>query len=162
MNKSPSQGSKSSHGKQLAVNRKARFNYEILETLEAGLVLLGCEIKSLRSGSVNLSESYVRSFPDGLYLVGAHISPYSHSAGLKDYDPTRPRKLLLHRREIDRLRADVAKKGLTIVPLDIHLTRGFAKVKIGLARGKANPDKRASIKEREQKRALGRALKYTL
>jgi SsrA-binding protein len=161
MNSSKPDTTSSTGGKLLAVNRKARFNYEILESFEAGLVLKGHEIKAIRQGNINLGESYIRPLPDGLYLVGAHITPYAQSAGmLKDYDPTRARKLLLHRREIDRLRGNVAKKGLTIVALDLHLKRGFAKLQIGLARGKDNPDKRQSIKERDQKRDLNRLVKY--
>jgi SsrA-binding protein len=142
----------------LAVNRKARFEYEILETTEAGLVLTGAEIKSIRAGNLNLAESYIRPKDGELFLIGAHISPYSHS-GLKDYDPVRPRKLLLKKNEILRLKAKVEQKGLTIVALDVHLSRGYAKLLIALAKGKSAPDKRRTTQEREQKREVARALK---
>jgi SsrA-binding protein len=148
--------------KVLASNRKARFSYEILETYEAGLVLLGCEIKSIRRGNVTVGESYIRPFSDGLYLVSANIGAFSESAGIyRDYDPLRPRKLLLHKREIVNLKKAVSQKGLTLVPLDLHLVRGYAKLKMALAKGKLNPDKRDAIKAREQKRTLDRAVKYS-
>jgi len=142
----------------LAVNRKARFEYEILETTEAGLVLTGAEIKSIRAGNLNLAESYIRPKDGELFLVGAHISPYSHS-GAKDYDPVRPRKLLLKKAELLRLKSKVEQKGLTIVALDVHLSRGYAKLLVALARGKSAPDKRRTTQEREQKREVARALK---
>jgi SsrA-binding protein len=142
----------------LAMNRKARFEYEILETIEAGLVLTGAEIKSIRAGNLNLAESYIRPRDGELFLIGAHISAYSHS-GLKEYDPIRPRKLLLKKGEILRLKAKVEQKGLTIVALDVHLKRGYAKLLVALARGKSAPDKRRTTQEREQKREVARAIK---
>lgn len=145
--------------KILTVNKKARFDYEILEAHEAGLVLSGAEIKSLRTGNVNLSESYIRPRQGELFLVGAHISAYSHLSN-KDYDPVRPRKLLMHKNEIMRLQGRVDQKGLTLVPLDIHLKRGLAKLQVGLARGKAAPDKRRTIQGRDQERELSRRIKY--
>lgn len=145
-------------GKVLAENRKARFNYHILETIEAGIVLTGAEIKSIRAGGVSIGESFVSPRSDGLYLIQAHIKPYSHCKD-REYDPVRPRKLLLHKTEVNKLRGRVEQKGLTIVPLQIHLKRGFAKVLIALAKGKAAPDKRETIKARESEREMARAIK---
>ena len=144
--------------KVLVVNKKARFEYHILETFEAGIVLTGAEIKSVRKGDISIAEAYVRPDADALYLLGAHIKPYSHSGDLH-YDPVRPRKLLLKQSEIDKLRGRVETKGLTIVPLQVHLRRGYAKLDIGLARGKAAPDKRSSIRDREASREMARAVK---
>ena len=139
-------------------NRKARFNYDFIEQFEAGIVLTGAEIKSIRRGTVSIEESYVR--PDGsdLILVGCHIRPYEYSQD-KEYEPTRKRRLLLHRREINQLRAGIEKKGLTIVPVKLYLKRGYAKLDLALARGKSAPDKRLAIKEREGQREAARALK---
>lgn len=147
-------------GKVLAVNRKARFNYHILETFEAGMVLRGHEIKAIRNGGINLAESYIRPYQGALYLCNAYVSPYSHTSQHAP-DPLRQRKLLLHKREIDKLRGRVDQKGLTIVPLDVHLRNGVAKLQIALAKGKAAPDKRQSIKERDQRREMARVSKYT-
>lgn len=147
-------------GRVVVKNRKAKFDYQFLETFEAGLVLTGSEIKSIRQGSVTLAESYVRSFPDGLYLVGCNITQYKTSTQWGTYDPVRPRKLLLHKKQIDKLKGQVATKGLTLVPLDIHFTRGFAKVSIALAKGKAAPDKRRTIRERDVARDIQRKMKY--
>jgi SsrA-binding protein len=147
-------------GRVLAVNRKARFDFEILETYEAGMMLTGAEIKSIRLGNINLAESYIRPKDGELFLIGAHISPYTHAGLVKEYEPTRARKLLLHKNDIIKLRAKVEQKGLTIVALDVHLTRGYAKLQMGLARGKAAPDKRKTTQEREQKRDVARIIKY--
>jgi SsrA-binding protein len=147
-------------GKVIAINKKARFNYHIVETLEAGIVLTGVEIKSIRAGNINLAESYVRPQGGEVFLLGAHIRQYSHSGGLKDYDPVRPKKLLLHKHEIDKFRGRVEAKGMTIVPLKIYLKHGRAKLEIGLAKGKDAPDKRHSVKERDAKREMARAIKY--
>lgn len=153
MKKSPDQEGR----KVICVNRKARFDYQILETFEAGIVLSGAEIKSIRQGGVSLAESYVYPYGDELFLQGAHIKPYAFNSQ-PDYDPVRKRKLLLKRHEIDMLRARVERKGLTIVPLQLHLRRGRAKLEIALARGKAAPDKRESIKRREADREARRAM----
>ena len=144
--------------KLVCENRKARFNYEVLDTYEAGIVLTGAEIKSVRSGGVNIGESYVRPEGTELVVLGMHIKPYAFNAD-REYDPVRKRKLLLHKREIDKLRGSVEKKGLTIVPLKMYLKRGYAKLLIGLARGKAAPDKRESIRRREANREAARAMK---
>lgn len=143
--------------KIVALNRKAKFDYHILDTYEAGLVLTGAEIKSIRTGEANITEAYVRPEKGELFLLNAYIAPYSHS-GDPEYNPRRPRKLLMHRREIDRLSKEIATKGTTAVPLQIHLKKGRAKLQVGLAKGKAAPDKRQSIKERESSREVARAL----
>lgn len=144
--------------KVLSENRKARFNYHILETIEAGLVLTGAEIKSVRGGGASIAESYVAPRHDGLYLLQAHFKPYSHAKDI-EFDPVRPRKLLLHKKEMDKLRGRVEQKGLTIVPLQLHLKRGFAKLLIALAKGKSAPDKRDTIRTRESEREMARAIK---
>lgn len=144
--------------KIIAQNKKARFNFHILDKFEAGIVLTGPEIKSIRQGNVTLTESYVRPIRGEIFLLGCHITPYSFSADSK-YDATRPRKLLLHESEIDKLRGRVEEKGLTIVPLSLYLKKGRAKLEIAIARGKDAPDKRDSIKERESKREMSRHLK---
>lgn len=143
--------------KVVALNRKARFDYHILETFEAGLVLTGAEIKSIRAGEATITEGYVRSDREELYLLNAYIGPYSHSANT-EYDARRPRKLLMHRKEIDKLNRDLATKGTTAIPLQIHLRKGRAKLQFALAKGKAAPDKRESIKARETSREMARAL----
>lgn len=144
----------------IANNKKARFLYHIIETFEAGLVLTGAEIKSIRQGGITLNESYVLPYGNELFLHAAHIAPYSHSGAL-DYDPVRKRKLLLHAHEIEKLKTRVEAKGLTIVPLRLYLKKGRAKLEIALAKGKDAPDKRDSIKERESKRDVARAMKRT-
>lgn len=144
--------------KVIALNRKARHNYHIVEKFEAGLVLTGGEIKSVRAGEVTLSESYVSPSNGELWLVNAHIKQYRFDPS-RDYDPARKRKLLMHKHEIEKLIGRVEQKGFTIVPLQIHLKRGYAKVEIGLAKGKAAPDKRVATKERELDREAQRAMK---
>lgn len=145
--------------KNISVNRKARHDYFIEEKFEAGLSLLGAEVKSLREGKVNLRDSYARVTRKGeLVLVGVHISPYGH-AGRDAPDPDRPRKLLMHRREIDRLSGKIKERGFTLVPTRLYWKAGRAKVELGLARGKEHHDKRADIKKAESKREIDRALK---
>ena len=144
--------------KTVAVNRRARYNYEILQTLEAGLVLTGTEIKSIRAGHANLSDAYAQPEDGELWLRNAHIAPYG-SADRDNHDPTRPRKLLLHKSEIRDLSRQVSAKGLTLVPLRLYLSRGRAKVELGLARGKRTHDKRRTIIERERKREAEQAVK---
>lgn len=139
-------------------NKKARFDYHVIEVFEAGLVLSGSEIKSIRQGGVSLQESYVRPHRGELFLVGAHIKPYTFTADTT-YDPIRPRKLLLHKKEVDKLSGGVGAKGLTIVPLSIYLKKGRAKLEIALARGKSAPDRRDSIRERESSREMARFIK---
>lgn len=142
----------------ITVNKKARFSYEILEVLEAGLVLTGNEIKSIRDGGMSLAEAYVRPDRGEMMLLGAHVKEYAFSHDAQ-YNPVRPRKLLLHKREIDKLRGRVEMRGLTIVPLRLYLKRGRAKLEIGLARGKASPDKRRTVIAREKDREAQRAMK---
>lgn len=143
----------------IAVNRKAYHDYFIEEDYEAGIVLTGSEIKSVRAGKVNLRGAYARVQDDELWLFEAHISPNEQTGAIFQHDPTRPRKLLLHRREISRLIGKLEQKGLTLVPLDIHFKHRRAKVKLGLARGKKLYDKRESTAERESQRQIQRVLK---
>ena len=142
--------------KVVATNRKARYNYEILDTFEAGMVLRGSEVKSMRAGSVQLKDSYATIRNGEVWLENTHIAPYSF-AEHGGHDPERPRKLLLHRREIDRLFGRIREEGLTLVPLQVYFTEGKAKVELGLARGKRPHDKRRAIVERQQKREMSRA-----
>ena len=135
----------------IAANRKARFNYEILETVEAGLVLKGTEIKAIREGRASLGEAYARPMGGELWLLNAHIAQYS-AGNVNNHDPTRPRKLLLREDEISHLSREVAEKGLTVVPLRLYLKRHLAKVELGLARGRRRYDKRQVIIERERER----------
>jgi len=139
-------------------NRKAFHDYTISETLEAGIALHGSEIKSIRAGRVNLRDSYV-TFRDGeAWLVGAHIAGYDEASYL-DHDPLRDRKLLLHRQEIRRLRAQVEQRGYTIVPTRLYLKNNRAKVEIGLAKGKHTYDKRDSLRDRDTEREIEREIK---
>jgi SsrA-binding protein len=141
----------------VAVNRRARHDYEIMETYDAGLVLTGTEIKSVRARQLDLRDSYVQVDGDEAWLHSLHIAPYM--PGSRDNpSPRRRRKLLLHRREINRLLGRSIEKGLTIIPLRVFLQRGYAKVEIGLAKGRRQYDKRKAIAEREMKREEERAL----
>lgn len=144
--------------KIIATNRKARHEYHIDDSLEAGLMLTGTEVKSLREGRVNMQDAYCIVENGEMMMLNCHISPYSHGNQL-NHEPIRPRKLLMRRREIDRWRVAAEQKGYTIVPLKLYFVRGFAKVEIGLARGKKLYDKRASIAEREEKRRIDRAMR---
>ena len=143
--------------KVIANNRKARHDYHIEDSLEAGLVLTGSEIKSIRAGQVNLRDSYGTVRDDELWLVNAHIAPYKQATHT-NHEPKRDRKLLLHRREINRLIGKLQEKGLTLVPLKLYLKNGRAKVEMGLARGKRQYDKRQSLRERDDRRQIDRAL----
>lgn len=134
-------------------NRRARHEYHVLESVEAGLVLTGTEVKAVRAGGASLTEAYAR-FRDGeAWLVGMHVPPYRQGS-YSNTEPTRARKLLLHREEIVRLQARVAEKGLTIVPLRLYFTRGIAKVMLGLVRGKKLWDKRAAVAKRDVEREI--------
>ncbi|MEM7610150.1 MAG: SsrA-binding protein SmpB [Pseudomonadota bacterium] len=144
----------------IAVNRKARFDYSIEDTLEAGIVLEGWEVKSLRAGKGQIAESFVQLHNDEAWLFNAHISPLLSASSHVKPDPTRKRKLLLHRDQIDRLIGAVDRKGYTIVPLDLHWKAGKAKVTIGYAKGKKLHDKRATQKDRDWERQKGRILKH--
>ncbi|MDX1396161.1 MAG: SsrA-binding protein SmpB [Gemmatimonadota bacterium] len=147
--------------KIVARNRKARHEYEVLEEHEAGLVLRGSEVKSLRRGQASFTDSYARVENGEAWLHSLHIAPYEHASDDAP-DPTRPRKLLLHRREIERLGAKTRETGLTLVPLDIHFRRGKAKVQIGLARGKKRYDRREDLKKKAMKRDAERAVSDAL
>lgn len=141
--------------KIVCTNRKANFLYEIEETYEAGIQLLGCEVKSLREGRANLSDSFARIVNGEIFLYNFHISPYPHSLEAKNLDPTRTRKLLLHKREIKRLAGKVKEKGYTLIPLKVYFNdRGIAKVELGLAKGKKVYDRREDIKKRDLEREL--------
>ena len=145
--------------KVIATNRQARFEYSILDSAEAGLALTGTEIKSIRAGKVNVREAYARIEGGEIWLINMHISPYEQASNYFQHDPLRPKKLLLHRREINRLKAELGQKGLTLVPLRIYLKGGRAKVEIGLAKGKKLYDKRDAMAERDAKRDLQRSLR---
>lgn len=144
--------------KNIATNRKAHFNYEIIEKLEAGLVLQGSEVKALRDAKANLSDSYVHFRNNEAYLVNCHISPYPN-AGPFNHEPLRARKLLLHEKEIVKLESQTQEKGITIIPLKMYFKKGRAKVELGLGRGKKLYDKRETIKRREQNREVSKAIK---
>jgi len=145
--------------KVVTTNRRARYDYQIDEVIETGIALTGTEIKSVRDGRVNLQEAYAVIENDEVWLLGMHISPFEQASELFNHDPTRPRKLLLHRRQIDYLRRQLQQKGYTLIPLRVALKRGWAKVDIGLAKGKREYDKRQSISERDSKRRIDRALR---
>jgi len=145
--------------KTIATNRRARFDFAISETYEAGLVLLGSEVKSLRGGRADLKDSYAAVKDGELWLYGLRIAPYeyAHEGG---HDPERPRKLLLHRSEIARIGASLAQKGLTLIPTSLYFKDGKAKVELGLGKGKTRIDKRETIKRRQADREMDRAMKY--
>lgn len=145
--------------KILAKNKKGLFNYNILETLESGLVLSGQEVKSIKGGHISLGGSYVSLKNNELWLVNAFIPPYGPAGPLPDYDPERPRKLLLKKQEITRLRSKLNQKGLTIIPLKVYTKQGKIKLEIALARGKSKEDKRETIKRREQEREIRRMMR---
>ncbi len=152
----PSQARESENDRTVATNRRARHEYEILETVEAGLVLRGTEVKSLRAGQVTFKDSYATVRNGEGWLLGCHISPYSHGTDA-NHVPERDRKLLLHRRELARLEGKIAERGLTLVPLRLYFKEGRAKVELGLARGRKLHDKRSAIREREVKREMDKA-----
>jgi SsrA-binding protein len=139
----------------IATNRRAWHEYEILETYEAGLVLHGTEVKSLREGQVNFKDSYASVDGNEAWLRGCHIAPYHHG-NYANHEPERPRKLLLHGREIKRLVGKVAERGLTLVPLRLYFKKGRAKLELGLARGKRLHDKRQSLRDRDARREMAR------
>ncbi len=140
-------------------NRKARHEYEILDSVECGMVLMGSEVKSLRDGKLSLNEAYIRQQQDELWLIGADIAHYAN-AGMWNHDPRRARKLLLHKRERDKFAGRAHERGLTLVPLRVYFNaRGLAKCVMGLAKGKKLHDKRQAMRDRETKRGLQRAMR---
>jgi SsrA-binding protein len=143
--------------KTIATNRKARHDYFIDDSFEAGLVLSGTEIKSIRGGRVNLRDSFAMIKEGELWLMNTHIAPYDHGA-YANHEPRRPRKLLMHRREINRIAGKLQEKGYTLVPLRIYLKDNLAKVELGLARGKKQYDKRATLREKETRREIDRVV----
>lgn len=145
--------------KVVADNRQARFRYEILETYEAGIELKGTEVKSIREGKVNLRDGYALIRDGEALLLNVHISPYQSSSAYFNHDPRRTRRLLLHRQEIRKLIGKVEQEGLTLVPLKMYLKRGFVKITIALGKGKKLHDKRETLKQRQDKREMERAIK---
>ncbi|MCB0343692.1 MAG: SsrA-binding protein SmpB [Bdellovibrionales bacterium] len=142
----------------ISSNKKARRDYEIIDTYEAGIVLQGSEVKSIRDGGINLKDSYVRIKGGEIFLVGSHISPYSH-APADAHETVRDRKLLMQKREIERLTGQVQQKGLSLIALQIYFRNGRCKLEIGLGKGKKLYDKRQDVKDREARRTMERALK---
>jgi SsrA-binding protein len=144
--------------KIITVNKRARFDYEISETLEAGLVLRGTEVKSLRDGRVSLQDAYADVQNGEVFLLHAHINPYDHGNRF-NHEPERPRKLLLHKREIKRLIGKTQEKGLTLIPTRMYFMQGKAKIELGLAKGKKQYDKRQELKRRSAQRDIERAVR---
>lgn len=145
--------------RQIAQNRRARFDYSIEDRYEAGLVLLGWEVKSLREARANVAEAYVKILQREAWLIGAHFTPPSGMSTHSVPDPTRTRKLLLRRDELNKLVGKVERSGYTLIPLDLHWTKGRAKLNVGLAKGKKTYDKRATLKEREWSRDKARLMR---
>ncbi|MEK4201434.1 SsrA-binding protein SmpB [Cytobacillus sp. FSL K6-0265] len=145
-------------GKTIAQNKKAYHDYTVEETYEAGIVLQGTEIKSIRNGRVNLKDAYARIVNNELFIIGMHISPYEQG-NIHNHDPLRTRKLLLHRKEINKLIGESKESGYALVPLKLYLKNGFAKVLVGLAKGKKKYDKREDLKRKEAKREVERAFR---
>lgn len=142
----------------LVSNRRASHDYEILETFEAGIALQGTEIKSIRNHGATLQEAYIKVFNHELWLIGCSIAPYRFG-NIHNHEEKRDRKLLMHKREIERIRVAIQEKGLTIIPLSLYLNKGRVKVKVAIAKGKKTYDKRADIKAKDEKRQMQQALK---
>ena len=159
MNKEKAKSGVDEAPRQIALNRRARFDYFIEDHYEAGLVLQGWEVKSLREGRAQVADAYVKVIGEEAFLVGAHFTPPSGASTHIHPDPTRTRKLLLHADELRKLVGKVQRAGYTLVPLDLHWTRGRAKLEVGLAKGKKQHDKRADLKQREWQREKGRILR---
>ena len=155
----PKKGAAEGHtdDRVISQNRKARHNYMVLDTLECGIVLVGSEIKSLRNGQVSLNEAYARIKEDEVWLIGCDIPEYFEASHF-NHVPKRPRKLLMHRREVKRFAHRAYEKGLTLVPLEMHFKRGLAKVVLGICRGKQKQDKRQAMKTAEAKRDMARQM----
>ena len=148
----------SGHSKVITVNRRAYHDYDILETVEAGLVLTGTEIKSVRASKINIQHAFARVEGGEMWLLNAHIAPYAQG-NIYNHEPTRPRKLLMHNKEIGGLAGTAAQKGLTLIPLRMYIKGHVAKVQVGLARGRNLHDKRRAIIDREQEREIGRTVR---
>ena len=146
--------------KVVATNRRARHDYEILETIEAGIALVGTEVKSLRAGQVQLKDAYAKVEGGELWLMNAHVAPYSQADGFGGHDPERRRKLLVHRGEVDELAGRTQQQSLTLVPLSLYFRDGRVKVELGLARGRRRYDKRHAIAERDAAREAERAMAH--
>lgn len=144
----------------MVANRRARHDYDVLETYECGIVLTGSEVKSLRQGRMQLREAYARVDDGEVWLVGSHVAPYDQAHGFGAHDPDRPRKLLLHRRQIDELMGRVQQQSLTLVPMSVYFRNGLAKVELALARGRRLYDKRRAIADRDASRDAARALAH--
>lgn len=144
--------------KLIAENRKARERYSVEERLEAGVVLVGTEVKSLRAGKAQLADAYAQLHRDELFLLNMHVQAYSHG-GYTNHEPARERKLLLHRREIEKLRSKLERRGYTLIPLELYFKNGRVKVQLGVCVGKDAVDRRAEIKERDSKKEIDKALK---
>lgn len=145
-------------GNLIAQNRKARHDYMVIETIEAGMVLKGTEIKAIRNRRVNLKDGYVRIKDGEAFLVNVHISPYEQG-NLFNHDPLRTRKLLMHKKQIDKLTIETKNTGITLIPLKMYIKNGFAKVLIGVAKGKKQYDKRHDLKQKDMNREINRTLK---
>jgi SsrA-binding protein len=145
-------------GRTLVENRRARFNYEILETMEAGIALQGTEVKSIREGKANIQEAYADIRDGEVFLIGSHISPYSHG-NRTNHEPLRDRKLLLTAHEIRKLQGKVVEKGLTLIPMRLYTKGRLIKLKLGIGRGKKLVDKREDIKKRDQEREIQRSMR---
>lgn len=145
--------------KVVATNKRARFDYEINETLTAGIVLTGQEVKSVKQGAISLKGSYIHISQGEAYLLNAHITPYKQASNIASYDPTQSRKLLLHRSEIEKLIGSIKSDGKTAVPMSVGIERGLVKVLIGVGRGKKLHDKRETIKKRDMLRDIQREVK---
>ena len=157
-NKPPKTEEKEERRESIAKNRRARFDYTILDTWEAGIVLTGSEVKSLRDGKANITDAYAILKDGEVYLLNLHVSPYE-KASFFNHEPTRTRKLLLHKKEIKKLIGSVERQGLTLIPLELYFKRGRAKVAIALGKGKQSHDKRADIKKKDDEREMQRAVR---
>ena len=160
MNAKKSRSTKRSDGSgTVTTNRRARYDFELIERFEAGIALTGSEVKSLRAGNANLKDAYAVIEHGEALLVGAYIAPYPFARD-GGHEPERTRKLLLHKREIDKIGGQVAEKGLTLIPVRLYFTRGIAKLEMAIAKGKTGLDKRETIRRREQQREMDRALRH--
>jgi SsrA-binding protein len=157
--KSKADPKKGGGGGRIADNRRARFDFHVEKKFEAGIVLQGSEVKSCREGKVQLVDSYATIERGELYLMKAHIAEYKQGGPFFNHEPTRKRKLLVHRREIHQLRTALDQEGYTLVPLRIYFSKGLAKVELGLAKGKNKGDKRQSLKDKDEKRGLDKAMR---